>query len=196
MKTICNCLNNTLKFPLRSCTVLLPAALVFSAATLAAESEIPLPAPTANADVEEIEITGKRTLLSFRLEMHRAEDHMFDLFNSLNSSNKLDLTCEQRIRVLSHIKQRSCNRRYIEDAHMDDIQQAMFLGVPAKSGLQIWSENAENHRQFNAELKALAEQHPEMLAAIIDVVETRKRYAEERRERNRNGLLGSLTGKE
>ncbi|MES2604782.1 MAG: hypothetical protein V4603_07585 [Pseudomonadota bacterium] len=191
MKTV-----HILKFPLRAYAVLLPAALLFSTATLAAEPETPLPAPAANADVEEIEITGKRTLLTFRMEMQQAEDHMFNLFNSLNSSNKLDLTCEQQTRALSHIKQRSCNRRYIEEARMDEIQLAMFLGIPAKSDLQIWNENAQNHRQFSAELKALAEQHPEMLAAIIDVVEKRKRYAEEQRERSSTGLLGNLVGNE
>ena len=191
--------SNITKSPISASATLLPLTLLFSTAVIAAELETQPSTGAASAadeSPEEIRITGRRTLLTFRIEMEQAEDHMYELFNTYNSSDKLDLTCEQRTRWFSHMKYRSCNRRYMEDAEQKATQEAMDLGFPAKDDSLLWAENAANHQQFNAELKAAAERHPEMLAAIIDVVEKRKRYEEERRERALKGRLGFLAGKE
>jgi hypothetical protein len=152
------------------------------------------PAEPAAEPIEEIEVIGQRALISLRFEMRAAEDHMYELFNALNSSDKFDTTCADEIRILSHIRQRVCNKRYMQDARRENVQAFMENNTPLKSEVQIWTENTANHEDFRAEMKALAEQNRDFALAIVDVVEKRKRYEETRRERFGDGWLARLGG--
>ncbi len=186
------------KTPPAGIHALLPAALLFSATALAAaEVETLAPAPLTDSTgeaIEEIEVIRQRPLISLRFEMNRAEDHMFELFNAFNSSDDFDVTCEEQIRVLSHIKQRVCSRRYMENAQIQNVQDFLNSGIPLKSEQQLWTENQNNHEQFSTELKTAAEQNPDVAAAVVDVVETRQRYASERKRRFEDHPLSALVG--
>jgi TolA-binding protein len=184
------------RFRMRALAALFPASLLFGTNAFAAVTpEAPVSAPTVDAAgqaIEEVEVLGQRSLLSFRLEMHQAEDHMWDLFNTLSSSDDFRLTCEQRIGVGSHIQYRACDRAYMERARREALEIAMWLQVPPPTEEQLWAQNAAKHRQFSAEMKSAAEQNPELASAIVDVVTKRQRYTEERRQRRQDSFLVRL----
>ena len=56
---------------------------------------------------EEIIVVGERTFISIRYQITRAEDNLYDLFNTLNSSDEFDITCRE-FKINSHISRRIC----------------------------------------------------------------------------------------
>jgi hypothetical protein len=81
------------------------AVLLFALAPLGtcmsapAQQVEPEPAET----IEEIVVYGNKSLVQLRLELYKAEDAVFDLFNSLNSDDEFDVHCYKEAPIGSHI---------------------------------------------------------------------------------------------
>lgn len=142
--------------------------------------------------IEELEVIGKRSLLTFRFEMHRAEDRMYAMFNELNGSDDLDVVCDTRPMAGSHIAQRRCVRRYIKEAQSRNAVDALRGYAPFKSTVQLWGENQSYHAQFSEQVNKLMAENPEFVTAIAETVKARDRYAVERKHLTQNTFLGRL----
>lgn len=142
--------------------------------------------------IEELEVIGKRSLLTFRFEMHRAEDRMYAMFNELNGSDDLDVICDTRPRGGSHIAQRQCVRRYMKEAQARNAIDGLRGYAPFKSTVQLWGENQSYHAQFSEQVNKLMAGNPEFVTAIAETVKARDRYAVERKHLTQNTFLGRL----
>lgn len=151
----------------------------------------PAPAPSA-AVIEELEVIGQRSLLSFRLQMYDAEDFMYALFNELNGNDKLDVLCELRAPTGTRIQRRTCVRRYMQQAEAAMTADALRGYTPFKSHVELWQENAAYHAEFSAQVNTLMATNPEFVTAIAETVKARERYAAERRHTLENTFLGRL----
>ena len=69
--------------------------------------------------IEEIQVTGERTLLTMRNEIIREEENLYRIFNELNSHARFDITCKEERRVFSNIPARNCLPRFFTDLRMD-----------------------------------------------------------------------------
>jgi hypothetical protein len=168
------------------------AVLFFTNSALAAIATPATPVDPAQRAIEEIEVIGQRSLLSWRFQMYSAEDRMYEMFNTLNSSDELDVECEQRQLTGSHMAFRFCNRRYMEDAQAENAIDAFRGYAFPKGPMQLWAENARTHEKFDADVKRLVAEHPEFAAAIKEMAAARERYFAERRHVRENTFLGRL----
>ena len=75
--------------------------------------------------LEEITVMGQKELYSLKMEVIRAEDLKFEIFNSLNSTDDFDITCEMLAPINSHIKRRYCNVGFIKKAQAEEARKAL-----------------------------------------------------------------------
>src|SRR4030043_1973908 len=71
--------------------------------------------------LDEIIVIGQ-SLHTLRMEMIKAEDVKFEIFNSLNSTDDFDITCEYVAHTYlnSRIKRRECDVGYMKKAQAED----------------------------------------------------------------------------
>ena len=72
--------------------------------------------------IEEITITGPRTLANARRQIERAEDIQFDLFNDLVEDNEFMIVCQKITQTGSFITERDCEPRFMKTARREDGQ--------------------------------------------------------------------------
>jgi hypothetical protein len=89
--------------------VLLSFAAILSGRALAQ----PLQAPEG---IDEVIVEGGKTLSQYRLELERAEDDLFALFNELNEGNDTDIRCRNELPTGSRVPQRVCRSHAEERA--------------------------------------------------------------------------------
>jgi hypothetical protein len=151
--------------------------------------------------LEDTIVTG--SLLSLKMEGIRAEDLKFEIFNTLNSTDDFDITCEWRAPLGSRIPRRFCdvgyNKKAREQALLESLRSVFWNGAAATLGyssLKLAIENAPKTEALNKEMKELALKYPSLAKAMINEYELKQRYIVERRERFKDSILVGLTDPE
>ena len=72
--------------------------------------------------LEELIVKGGSILSSLRMEMIRVEDLKFEIFNSLNSTDDFDITCEMYTPTGSRVPRRVCGVGYMKKAREEDVR--------------------------------------------------------------------------
>ena len=140
--------------------------------------------------LDEITVIGQ-SLHSLRMETIRAEDIKFEIFNSLNSTDDFDITCEYVAHTYlnSRIKRRECNVGYMTKARSVDAYQYMIRGITPRSDPELAMEFARKTEALNKEMVELSLKHPSLAKAIINEIELKQRLIVERRERFKDSIL-------
>lgn len=151
-----------------------PAALLFVSVALAtgpglahasddAVEETGVQAAVAVDQIfDEIVVIGDMTPRRFRLQIERAEDEVFSIFNELNGDDDYDIVCKRRTRVGSQIPFRSCKARLYWEALSEAAQEGDF-GAPYRERLSNASAHAARLREIMAET---AGQDPQLMRAL------------------------------
>jgi len=146
--------------------------------------------------LEEIIVKGERILYPLRVEMIRAEDLKLELFNSLNSTDDFDNTCEWRTPLGSNIPRRFCDVGYMRKARAEDAPAYMdwlrnFTPTPFlhHSDYQLTGEFAHKTEALNKEMVELGSKHPSLAKAMINEYEIKQRYIVEQRKRFKDSIL-------
>ncbi len=144
--------------------------------------------------LEEIIVEGGSILNSLRVEMMKAEDLKFEMYNSLNSTDDFDITCEWRAPMGSNIKRRVCEAGYIKKARAEN--GSLFLDNMKyetefinSSDLYLAVKLAQKTEALNREMVDLAKKHPYLAKAMINEYEIKQRYSVEQRERFKDSIL-------
>lgn len=156
------------------------------------------PGTSENGSIEEITITGERSMISLRVEIKRAQEDLFDLFNELNGSREFDVNCGDRIVTGSLIPAWQCEPVYMQRAIAQNTQDFLALGILPKTEAQLWQENRLKHEEFDEKIRTLAMQNPEFASSVIALTEKKRRLEElERQKRGKglNGFVSRLMGK-
>src|SRR4030042_1201305 len=132
--------------------------------------------------MDEITVIGQ-SLHSLRMETVRAEDIKFEIFNSLNSTDDFDITCEYVAHTYlnSRIKRRECDVGYMKKAQAEDAYLYMILGIIPRSDLQLAKEFAHKAEALKKEMVELSLKHPSLAKAMINEIELKQRSIVERR---------------
>ena len=138
--------------------------------------------------LEEIIVKGGSFLSSLRMEMIRAEDLKFEIFNSLNSTDDFDITCEWRTPTGSRIRRRFCEAGYMKKARAEDARIFMDnmqydTEFMHRSEQDLALELAHKTDAFNKEMVDIGNKHPSLAKAMINEYELKQRYIVEQRER-------------
>lgn len=147
--------------------------VVFPVAVLAMEAHTDEPASepasAAGEPVEEITITGQRSLFALRMQVEAAQAEVHLLFNELNTDDRYDIVCKTQDRYFSKTKEKVCMTRFAWDARADEakILADKVRGIPTA---EITSAN----QRIDMSEPALKEQmvealrhSPELFDAIV-----------------------------
>ncbi len=141
------------------------ASLLGVFAVMGASGTLAMEAPAVDSTgqaIEEITVTGQRSLFDLRMQVSEAEDAMYNLFNELNTDDQYDITCKMEIRVFSHIRQKSCLPEYAREALMDEAQNLARgqQGTPATAIVSYESP------RLDAKFQEVMQQSPELFRAV------------------------------
>jgi len=139
--------------------------------------------------LEDTIITGRRLLSSLKMEGIRAEEIKFEIFNSLNSTNEFDITCEWRAPVGTRIKYRFCDVGFFKKARGEEFRRAFRGGYLPRSDFQLATELAHKTEALNKEMVELGSKYPLLAKAMINEYELKQRYNVERREKFKDSIL-------
>lgn len=139
----------------------------------------------------EIKVVGNNSIHSLQMDVIKAEELKYEVFNNLNSTDDFDITCEWRAPLGTRIKQWSCDVGYLKKARADNIRDWMWSGgsIPLKSNNQLIVQYAYKNKALNKKMEVLAMQHPELAIAIVNAHELEQLYKEERRKRYKGSML-------
>jgi hypothetical protein len=132
---------------------------------------------TGQAAVEEIETTASSPR-ALRAEIRTLERDMFALFNQLNSNDEFDVTCEYHTPTGSKVPAWRCEPAFMRIAESAEFMQMKDNAQTASGGLRglgylprrgddIAFMQREKAEQMQTEMRALANEHPELASAII-----------------------------
>jgi len=147
--------------------------------------------------IEEIQVTGERTLLTMRNEIIREEENLYRIFNELNSHDRFDIKCKTERRLGSAILIRNCYPRFFTDLRetensvglsqlrQDGVDSALFaLGVSQlKTDREIRELAAGDYQTLSEEMLRIASENPEYLRILMKVADLKADYQAAREER-------------
>ncbi len=197
-------------------TVVLLAALAANAAHAQGDAAVPgaaqSPAASAETDApggeapEQIIVSGKR-LVELRVEVQRARERAYAIFNEINSTNDFDVHCRDEKKHHSRTTRRVCRAQFESRISSDAAKEYMAsltLNCPSAGGVISWqgcmfgpvgagaSSQARAtelqapplHDRMTDEIQRLAEEDPRFGRAILDFYERNQQYeaARQRRE--------------
>jgi hypothetical protein len=93
--------------------------------------------PQPSKGIEEIIVRGGKTLSQYRLELERAQDDLFELFNEMNEGNDTDIRCRNEAATGSRMRQRVCRSHAEERADAEGARNflnALFASSGKGSG--------------------------------------------------------------
>ncbi len=79
--------------------------------------------------IEEIVVYGSKSLLQFRLDLYKAEEAVFDLFNSLNSDDEFDIHCHKEMFIGSRLQRRVCKPNYVDLLTAEETSRSRLPGA-------------------------------------------------------------------
>lgn len=154
----------------------------------------PNQAATSVYPIEEITVTGERTLLSMKNQIRRIEEDMYRSFNALNKSDELDIFCDNKTQTTSHITQHSCEPVFLSNLKKENAQHTLSqlrnaftddgLDIEQlESGLGLLeSEKAlkdqmrHKYEELNNEILRVAQENPEYMNALLQIAKLKVEY--------------------
>ena len=151
--------------------------------------------------IEEIQVTGERTLLTMRNEIIREEENLYRIFNELNSHDRFDIKCKVERRTWSYILARNCYPKFFTDlrraensfalselrqAFSDDgVDPALFdMGMgKIKNDREIRELAAGDYQALSEEMLRIASENPDYLNILMKVADLKADYQAAREER-------------
>jgi hypothetical protein len=150
--------------------------------------------------LKDIKVENEKFLRLLRMEMIRAEDLKFEIFNSLNSTDEFDITCEMYTPTGSIIPRRVCDAGFMKKAREEDARLFIdyvrgpnpsysFQWYMPRPEHQLTGEFAHKAEALKKEMLELGIKHPSLGKSMIDEYELRQRYDAELRERSEGKTL-------
>ena len=129
--------------------------------------------------MEEITVIGQRSLGTLRVQIDKAEDRMFDIFNKLNTDDLYDIHCRRVAPIGSRIKRKTCSPEYFDRTEAETSQLAL-TGVPVGASYMN-AKLTRYNKTMGAKWKQLVMSNPELLHALIEHYELSQKLKQQRR---------------
>ncbi|MES2604008.1 MAG: hypothetical protein V4603_03665 [Pseudomonadota bacterium] len=171
-------------------------------------------APENNLDsqgrpIEQIDITGRKTMIALQVEINNAEIRMFNLFNQLNDVREFEISCQAVMITGSRIAERECVPMYMKRMRFRNVENFLFTDLTPPQvnekpsggwamdlkGVQdseqlLWFKNQPKTRAFTTKFQELAADHADLAAAAQDLQAKRQRLEELEARRRTEGAVG------
>lgn len=133
--------------------------------------------------LDEVVVTGDRTLSAARKAIVEAEDRFYRRWNALNDDRLFDITCAMVTPTGSHLSVRVCQPRFVDESDRAEAVRALGVlngaFVPGADGGYVAALNLELRRRT---LKAL-NTDPELKRALIERARLQQHYEALRKEK-------------
>jgi hypothetical protein len=146
---------------------------------------VPVQTEKPSETIEEVIVRGSKSLIELKHEMYRAEDVLFDFFNSLNTDDQFDIRCYEEVPTGSKIPRRVCRTNWFRDQHAAETQKLM-RGEPFM--YPVFRNKKMDERLNELMSKAIREQ-PKMLDALARHAEAKETLESERERRCQGRFL-------
>jgi hypothetical protein len=152
--------------------------------------------PAQEAD-EEIVIRGRRTLLTLRKETEAAREHVWEVFNEINTNDDFDISCNTSARSGTRMTRRACRPKYANDATRQAgkaLVRRMQLCDPTSGAYaicleQAYADGSSESQQYIAriaymderldqEFRQLVRARPELMTAVYELLVKENEYRE------------------
>ena len=130
--------------------------------------------------IEEIVVYGEKSLVRLRFEFYKAEEVVFDLFNSLNSDDEFDIHCYKEAPIGSHIKRRICKPNYVRELTAEATARWLLGGQPY---LDPVARIQQKDKLLREEMEALVIERPELLKVLSEFSDAKQILETERQRR-------------
>ncbi len=159
------------------------AQFLFGLSTAAAQNAVAQEGALGSKEsVEEITSYGRKSLLSFKVEMVAAEETYYDLYNRLNDDDAFDVICKKASPngAKSRFARRICKARFeweaISDNDRDRLQAGFFPQANQASVLR-------KKLMVLDKMEKLANENPELREALFSLTRISQEFAEEKKSR-------------
>lgn len=129
--------------------------------------------------MEEVIVLGNKSLFELKRELHMAEEVLFDLFNSFNTDDDLDVRCYRQAPIGSRIKQRVCKTRL----HRELLRKASQSMMQGERYVYPVAEIKHLEKRVLTNMTETALKQPEMLEALIRATDAQQALESERKRR-------------
>ena len=130
--------------------------------------------------IEEIIVYGDKSLVQLRFEMYKAEEVVFELFNSLNSDDEFDIHCYKEAPIGSHIKRRICKPNYVRELEAEATSRWLLGGQPY---IDPVARIQQKDKLLREEMEALVIERPGLLKALSEFSDAEQILEAERQRR-------------
>jgi len=126
--------------------------------------------------IDEVTVLGVRELADLRAEVVEAEDAVYAVFNDLNDDDRYDIICKKETRIGSQIPKRVCQARLYRDAVAAEAEGVVDGEI--MPGMKV--NSAKHNAILREKMAALANKHPDLLAALKNRLELSEKFERER----------------
>lgn len=140
-------------------------------------------------ELEEVTVRGTRSLRAMRVELVRAQERLYELFNAAIADPKFEIMCDRRTPTGTRISQRTCETRYMQDSLTTSAQMAFAMAAQGDSGLvlgnpfDVSAEMANNERALVEKMVTAINETPELRQAVLDFAAMQQQYLDAEEER-------------
>jgi|GEM_PF-4321366 hypothetical protein len=125
--------------------------------------------------IEEITSYGRKSLLSFRVEMVEAEKSYYDLYNTLNDDDEFDVICKK---ASDNSSRSRITRRVCKDRLQDGLLPQVNWAAINRKKLMVLDKMEE-----------LANENPELREALFSLTRISQKFEEEKKTRCEGDIL-------
>lgn len=165
-------------------------AMSVCVALFAQDSESPIQ-PSAEERIEEITVVGNATFSQLQVRLELAQTAVFNSYNELNQDDYYDVECSFVARDGSHINDRVCQPAFVTILEANSYQDQLD-GVDTSAFLERDVRNETLVMEAN--MIALAEEHPEFLAETKEYMELNAEYERLKAEHCEGKIICWLNG--
>jgi hypothetical protein len=169
------------------------AALLMVSAAVAGKTVAVAPSNVDDVtELDEVIVTGDRTLSAARKAIVDAEDRFYARWNELNPDKLYDIKCFEYTRTGTHFKFRACQPRFFEESSLAESRRLMDVANLGNGTFQAGADVPLN-LLFMAELKrrtlVMIEKDPELKRALLERARLAQYYEELRKEKFRHHFI-------
>ena len=141
----------------------------------------PVLAEETSGTIEEVIVLGSKSLVKLRHEMYRAEEALYDLFNSFNTDDDFYIRCYKEAPTGSKIKRRVCRPKFVGELIAEETQMMIredsYLFVYPAARIKKMNE------RLLADMAETALEQPKVRKALVKYIETKQTLRSERKRR-------------
>jgi hypothetical protein len=133
----------------------------------------------SSESIEEIIVYGDKSLHDLRLEVYKAEENFFEVFNSVNEDDEFDVRCFYEVPSFTHIRRHVCRAYFVTNATSGGA--IVFMGAdPQYPVVPAGTIIMQKKRRMQEIMESLVAERPELLQALSEYTEKKQTFESEK----------------